>query len=519
MTKDRKQFFTYIILTLVILLFIKVDYRFKEIFPGGSQDDSVYFYHTQTLAIDFDLDYTNQLDGNLRDAFIRNDNKPVPRQSLGPGIFSSPFLLVSNFISRLFSINSNTSFNYFIYSFISTFYLCLSLVLIKKIINVKNINDSGKIILFTLGSGISYYAFERFSMSAVYEFFSICLIFFVVNKIYNLKNLKYQNSIIFLLGVVQFLMLLNRWNNLHLFLIPLIYIYLNNKNIKTIYKNVTYYIGLVVGTGLFLLHTYLLYGIFTFFQRDIYPSTGWAVTERLSRFYDLSILTENILLVWKYFINTCFSMEFGIFYFSSIVFSSLIFLFYFLYKKKYSLFLILFIFYAIPFLPVLVFENHGTSYGFRYLFTIIPVNIIIYFKEFSKNKLLTIYLMTFSIFGLFSQLFFESTNLVSLSETTIVNSFDSMSPYSNPDYLTGLLKSLLMPNAYLKIIFTSFLGVFLIKFINLFTSFEDFVSNYYVIDEQLFELISSVNRFSWIYFILTLIFILFGIKNLLFRTY
>ena len=127
--------------------------------------------------------------------------------------------------------------------------------------------------------------------------------------------------------------------------------------------------------------------------------------------------------------------------------------------------------------------------------------------------------MTFSIFGLFSQLFFESTSLVSLSETTIVNSFDSMSPYSNPDYLTGLLKSLLMPNAYLKIVFTSFLGVFLIKFINLFTSFEDFVSNYYAIDEQLFELISSVNSFSWIYFILTLIFILFGIKNLLFRTY
>ena len=103
MTKDRKQFFTYIILTLVILLFIKVDYRFKEIFPGGSQDDSVYFYHTQTLAIDFDLDYTNQLDGNLRDAFIRNDNKPVPRQSLGPGIFSSPFLLVSFHFKTFFN--------------------------------------------------------------------------------------------------------------------------------------------------------------------------------------------------------------------------------------------------------------------------------------------------------------------------------------------------------------------------------------------------------------------------------
>ena len=212
-------------------------------------------------------------------------------------------------------------------------------------------------------------------------------------------------------------------------------------------------------------------------------------------------------------------MEFGIFYFSSIIFASSFYLIFYLYKKKYFLFLLLFIFYTIPFLPILVFENHGTSYGFRYLFTIIPVNLIIYFKEFSKNKILNIYLITFSFFGLFSQLFFESTNFVSLSENTIINSFGSESPYSNPNYLNGLMKSILIPSAYLKIIFTSFFGVFLIKFINIFTNFQEFVSNYYTIDEQLVELIVSVNNFSWTYFFITIFMILFSIRSILFRTY
>ena len=71
-----------IFLTLVILLFIKVDYRFKEIYPGGAQDDSSYYYHAQTIGIDKDFDYTNQLNGNYKDAYIRSDGLPVPRQSI-----------------------------------------------------------------------------------------------------------------------------------------------------------------------------------------------------------------------------------------------------------------------------------------------------------------------------------------------------------------------------------------------------------------------------------------------------
>ena len=60
MVKEKKTFLAYALLTFIILLLLKVDYRFEEIYSGGAQDDSSYYYHAQTIAIDKDLDYSNQ---------------------------------------------------------------------------------------------------------------------------------------------------------------------------------------------------------------------------------------------------------------------------------------------------------------------------------------------------------------------------------------------------------------------------------------------------------------------------
>ena len=86
MFRKKNKIFKYLILSFLIILCFKVDYRFKEVLSGGSQDDSSYYYHVQTIAVDFDLDYKNQLNGNLKDAYIKEGNKPVPRQSFGPGL-------------------------------------------------------------------------------------------------------------------------------------------------------------------------------------------------------------------------------------------------------------------------------------------------------------------------------------------------------------------------------------------------------------------------------------------------
>ena len=518
MSYEKNKIVKYFILSFIIILCFKVDYRFKEILPGGSQDDSSYYYHAQTISLDFDLDYSNQLNGNLQDAFIREDGKPVPRQSFGPGLLSSPFILVSSQLSKYISISSNTSLNYFVYSLSAPFYLFLSLVLLKKMLRINEQRKSERLVLLTLGSGVTYYAFERFSMSTVYEFFSVCFILYLVDKIYNLdKEQKY--IYIFLLPIVQFIMLTNRWNNVHFFLIPVLYGFLYKKRLKIIFKNIYFYLGNIVGTGLFLIHSKMLYGIYTILQQSIYPSSDWIVNERLQNFLQFENLLDSIVLSLKYLLITCFSPEFGIFYFSAIIFSSFYFLFYYLLNSRFYEFILLALFYIIPFLPILIFENHGTSYGFRYLFTLIPLNLVIYFKEFLNHKLLTRYLVLFSIFGLVSQLFFESTPLTSLSEGTILNSFNSFSPYSNPTYLNGLLSSFLVLSAYLKIIFTSFLGVLFIKLINLFLNFEIFLNDIYQVDAQLSNLLNSIDNFSWLLLIFMIILILLSARSLLGKTY
>ncbi len=102
-----------------------------------------------------------------------------------------------------------------------------------------------------------------------------------------------------------------------------------------------------------------------------------------------------------------------------------------------------------------------------------------------------------------------------IKEGTIINSFGVMNPYSNPEYLSGLLKSLFEIDAYLKILFTSFFGIFAVKTLSLFTDPLSFISSIYVPDEKITQYINDYVTFDWIYFISVLFFsILFSQKLL-----
>ena len=60
------------LLFIIFLLFFKIDFRFAEgIYCCG--DDYDYFSHAQTIAEDFDLDYTNQLKGYEEKRFNLNE--------------------------------------------------------------------------------------------------------------------------------------------------------------------------------------------------------------------------------------------------------------------------------------------------------------------------------------------------------------------------------------------------------------------------------------------------------------
>ena len=111
-----------------------------------------------------------------------------------------------------------------------------------------------------------------------------------------------------------------------------------------------------------------------------------------------------------------------------------------------------------------------------------------------------------SIFSTISILFFESTQYTVLSTDYVTNSFGLYTKYVNPTYLSGYLKSILVPDAYLNILFTSFFGVMIIKIISLFQDPNIFIGNFRNVDEKIADLINNSLDFSWGMFLILLIF-------------
>ena len=192
-----------------------------------------------------------------------------------------------------------------------------------------------------------------------------------------------------------------------------------------------------------------------------------------------------------------FSNEFGIFFFAPVLFLSFGYVLFSMYKKTYLFTFLLFVLYLIPFLSVIVVQNTAFSYGYRYLFVLIPINIVLYFKFFFKYKYINFYLLIFSVLGFILYIFFETTDATSLSYDYVVNSFGMNTRYSNPDYLSDLPMTLLNLNAYMHILFTSFIGVLFIKLLNLFADPLLFFSNFTEINDDIADLITNSLNLSW----------------------
>ena len=106
--------------------------------------------------------------------------------------------------------------------------------------------------------------------------------------------------------------------------------------------------------------------------------------------------------------------------------------------------------------------------------------------------------MLASITAILGYLFFETSQATSLSNDFLVNSFGMNTRYSNPNYLTNLPSALVSFNSYTHIVFTSFLGVFLLKILGLITDPYIFLNNFTDLTPEIQELVTDSLNFSWI---------------------
>jgi hypothetical protein len=517
----NNTFLSAIFITLALLLFLKIDFRFQDtVFCCG--DDHDYYMHAETIAVDFDLDYSNQLKGIETKRFNFKDNI-APTGFIGSGILASPFLFIGHSIDKIISQENVLSqeilnFRILFYSLSSVFYLFLTINLTFKILNILKYHFSKfNILIIYFGSGLAYYAFERFSMTHVYECFSVTMIVYLSLKYYQSPEV---NKYAYLLPIFIAIGLAVRWVNYFYFLLPLVSYYLisEKKEIKNRLSKDNYFIAFsILSSGLFLLHTKVLYGQFTFNPQFVY-GTGGQVSNFISR--DGKIIDFFLINVVNSF-KVMFTQEFGLFWLSPILFVgfTLVLCNLFTNKKRETYFNLLILFsYLQIFAVVLLWRSTASSYGFRYLFCLIPLSIILYyrFQNQKSRKLIEYYLVIFSIFSTISILFFETTEGTQLALVETTNTFGRSLKYTQPLYLQGYLTSFIELNSYLKIFTTSFLGAIVFKLLLVFfdkDKFLDLLDGYGlpVQNEDFVNYISEVNDINiHKFFIVIIVFYIFG---------
>ena len=497
---------------LFFLLFVKTDYRFVNSI-GCCGDDYDYYAHAETIAIDFDFDYSNQIPEYSK-FYFTNEEKVAPVGFSGSGILAAPFLFIGSIFDKVFNTpNSIFNFKVMLYSFSSIFYLVISSILLTS--SIKKIGRSVnrmQILLLISGSGVAYYALGRYSMTHVYEVFvNTLIILFSVNI---LKGKTKDNISFFLLPFSLFLGLLIKLSNFYIFIIPFFIKEILNIKIKDIVlniKNKLYFLsGFLLSMIFYIIINLKIYGKIIFNPGETYSQESRAL-DYISSFTNIS---DSIMQILNTMRIVLFSQEFGILWFSPSVFIIFVYILIFLYRKKYLPFLYLSIIFFFNIAIVNLWQSAGSSYGFRYLFSLIPIGIFIIFAIKFKyhSNLFKYYLIPFSIFGLFSIFIFESTEFVQLATVDIVNSFGKEIRYVQPEYLSGVFKSIFIPDAYLKLFATSFIGAIIFKLFILFFGVEQFfvilgsfglpISNSDFLN--LIEKLGTINIFQFLMFIILL---------------
>ena len=191
-------------------------------------------------------------------------------------------------------------------------------------------------------------------------------------------------------------------------------------------------------------------------------------------------MVDYFLLNLKNFFLIIYTKEFGILWFSSIIFVGFLLTIglFFVNRSNYLLNTLLLFSFLQNFAIVLMWKSTASSYGFRYLFNLIPLSILVYFyfKSIKNTKLVYYYLVTFSFIGILSLFFFETTEMTQLSLVDEMNSFGRYLRFTEPNYLIGFFFSFFEINSYLKIFTTSLFGSIIFKLIFLIYDKNQFIS-------------------------------------------
>jgi len=269
-----------------------------------------------------------------------------------------------------------------------------------------------------------------------------------------------NNYLILTIPFLMMLAVMTRWVNIYILLVPYLTGKLTHYKTKNLFRNKYFVASSILSSLIFLLHTYLIYGVITINPEFTYRTSG-----TIERFLDADLsyglfILSNIKNIFLLLLGP----EFGLIWFSPVIFAGVYFSFKNLFntrKDTRNLYLAFLVCMLQIFGLVLLWKSTGSSYGFRYVMNLAPIALLIIMTQRNIGKFEKYYLIIMSFFSSLSVLFFEMSLGTQLATEYTQNMFGKITKFTQPDYLVGYLNSFFSLEVYLKIFSQSFLGFFL----------------------------------------------------------
>lgn len=352
-------------------------------------DDASYFSHAATLALDFDLDYSNE------PVVAWATGRRIAIGSPGAGWMAAPFVAAFSIVDRVTGhpvIRDHTRFTYswslFGFFVAALFYFVLGVWLYRQGIEAVWPGLDPRVnLLLALGTGVPFYVLRRFTMTHAFEFATCALGFWAAVKLYRAVALDRPTRPWIIWSAVAVLASLAvRVNNLNTLilahtLVLLLYVFgapgLPRPDWARVRRALVRVTG-AIAVGLVPL------GVFNLiFYGAVYPTPtamyGTPLTGTGSRGV-LEIIGQGLTLVPN-LIPLIFSSEFGVLYTNPVLVLGGMFLLAALARRLVArpdlpralAIVAVLAFFGLSTAIVLWWQSTGSSYGYRYLFPLYPV--------------------------------------------------------------------------------------------------------------------------------------------------
>lgn len=253
---SKSSFFISFLILLILFLYF---WWWGYSYPVKVDGDGVgYYSYLRSIFMDGDLNFANEFEKLESWKY----GLPLPSErtftgyvsnpySIGPAILWSPFFLLAFLISHIINLfGGNVSIDGYSTLFVifassgTKIYGFLGIILLWKSLRLLYKEESSffSTVFMMLATPLTYYlAFEPF-MSHVHSFFLISLMLYLWLR--NLREESFKKW--FILGGINGLIALTRWQDATFFLLPPIFLILNSFSLRNVLhwfkKNISYFI-------------------------------------------------------------------------------------------------------------------------------------------------------------------------------------------------------------------------------------------------------------------------------------